>query len=34
VLIRRGRGRRMAFGPFLLAGFWVSVALVALSRLA
>jgi leader peptidase (prepilin peptidase)/N-methyltransferase len=34
VLVRRGRGRRMAFGPFLLCGFWVSVALVAWSRLA
>jgi leader peptidase (prepilin peptidase)/N-methyltransferase len=29
---RGRRGRRIAFGPFLLGGFWVAVALVALSR--
>jgi leader peptidase (prepilin peptidase)/N-methyltransferase len=36
VLIRRGRGTRIAFGPFLLAGYvaalGVTVALVALAR--
>jgi leader peptidase (prepilin peptidase)/N-methyltransferase len=34
ILIFRGaRGRRMAFGPYLLAGFWAAVAFVALARL-
>jgi leader peptidase (prepilin peptidase)/N-methyltransferase len=32
VILRGGRGRRMAFGPFLLAGFWVAVALAAWAR--
>jgi len=32
LLIAGGRGRRIAFGPFLLGGFWVALALVALSR--
>jgi leader peptidase (prepilin peptidase)/N-methyltransferase len=33
ILILRGaRGRRMAFGPYLLAGFWVAVAFVAWAR--
>lgn len=32
VLARRGRGRRMAFGPYLLGGFWAAVALVAWVR--
>ncbi len=27
LLITRGRGSRIAFGPFLLAGFWIAVAL-------
>ena len=27
VLIRRGRGSRIAFGPFLLAGYWMAVLL-------
>ena len=26
VLIRRGRGARIPFGPFLLAGYWIAVA--------
>jgi leader peptidase (prepilin peptidase) / N-methyltransferase len=33
VLLMVGRrGRRIAFGPFLLGGFWAAVALVALPR--
>jgi leader peptidase (prepilin peptidase)/N-methyltransferase len=32
LLVRRGRGGTMAFGPFLLAGFWVAVAAVAVVR--
>ena len=34
VLIRRGRRARLAFGPFLLAGFFAAVALEALEALA
>jgi leader peptidase (prepilin peptidase)/N-methyltransferase len=33
LLARRGRGGRIAFGPYLLAGFWAAVLLVALSRI-
>ncbi|HEY5231124.1 MAG TPA: prepilin peptidase, partial [Galbitalea sp.] len=33
LLIAGRRGQKIAFGPFLLAGFWVAVALTALSRL-
>ena len=33
LLIAGGRGQRIAFGPFLLGGFWTAVALVALARL-
>jgi leader peptidase (prepilin peptidase)/N-methyltransferase len=33
LLARRGRGGSIAFGPFLLAGFWIAVALEALGRL-
>jgi leader peptidase (prepilin peptidase)/N-methyltransferase len=33
LLIAGRRGQKIAFGPFLLGGFWVAVALVALSRL-
>jgi leader peptidase (prepilin peptidase)/N-methyltransferase len=34
VLIRRGRGIRIAFGPFLLAGYFVALALtVAVTRI-
>jgi leader peptidase (prepilin peptidase)/N-methyltransferase len=33
LLIAGQRGRRIAFGPFLLGGFWTAVALVAVSRL-
>jgi leader peptidase (prepilin peptidase)/N-methyltransferase len=33
LLIAGKRGQRIAFGPFLLGGFWVAVALVALARL-
>ena len=33
LLIAGRRGQRIAFGPFLLGGFWVAVALAALSRL-
>ena len=34
VLLTLGRrGARIAFGPFLLGGFWVAVGLVAVSRL-
>ena len=33
LLIAGQRGRRIAFGPFLLCGFWVAVGLVALARL-
>jgi leader peptidase (prepilin peptidase)/N-methyltransferase len=36
LIVRRGRGgrlgTRMAFGPYLLAGFWIAVALVAWVR--
>jgi leader peptidase (prepilin peptidase)/N-methyltransferase len=32
LLIVGRRGQRIAFGPFLLGGFWAAVALVALSR--
>jgi leader peptidase (prepilin peptidase)/N-methyltransferase len=33
ILILRGaRGRRIAFGPFLLAGFWVAVTALAWAR--
>ncbi len=34
LLARRGRGGTIAFGPFLLAGFWCAVAISAWSRLA
>lgn len=34
VLLAAGRrGRRIAFGPFLLGGFWTAVVLMAVSRL-
>jgi leader peptidase (prepilin peptidase) / N-methyltransferase len=33
LLIAGRRGRRIAFGPFLLGGFWVAVALVAASHM-
>jgi leader peptidase (prepilin peptidase)/N-methyltransferase len=33
LLIAGKRGQRIAFGPFLLGGFWAAVALVALARL-
>jgi leader peptidase (prepilin peptidase)/N-methyltransferase len=33
LLIAGRRGQKIAFGPFLLAGFWVAVTLTALSRL-
>ncbi|HEY1529765.1 MAG TPA: prepilin peptidase [Galbitalea sp.] len=33
LLIAGRRGRRIAFGPFLLGGFWAAVALEAVSRL-
>ncbi len=33
LLIAGRRGQRIAFGPFLLGGFWAAVGLVALSRL-
>jgi leader peptidase (prepilin peptidase)/N-methyltransferase len=33
LLIAGRRGQRIAFGPFLLGGFWAAVLLVALSRL-
>jgi leader peptidase (prepilin peptidase) / N-methyltransferase len=33
LLIAGRRGQRIAFGPYLLGGFWVAIALVALSRL-
>jgi leader peptidase (prepilin peptidase)/N-methyltransferase len=33
LLIAGKRGQRIAFGPFLLGGFWVAVAVLALSRL-
>jgi leader peptidase (prepilin peptidase)/N-methyltransferase len=33
LLVRRGRGGRIAFGPFLLAGFWLAVGLVAWARI-
>jgi leader peptidase (prepilin peptidase)/N-methyltransferase len=33
LLIAGNRGRRIAFGPFLLGGFWVAVGLVAASRI-
>ena len=33
LLIAGRRGQRIAFGPFLLGGFWAAVALVALARL-
>jgi leader peptidase (prepilin peptidase)/N-methyltransferase len=32
LLARHGRGGRIAFGPFLLAGFWAAVVLVAWVR--
>jgi leader peptidase (prepilin peptidase)/N-methyltransferase len=32
VLLARGRRGRIAFGPYLLAGFWAAVALVAVAR--
>jgi leader peptidase (prepilin peptidase)/N-methyltransferase len=31
-LIRHGRGRRIAFGPFLLAGYFGALAITALAR--
>lgn len=31
-LARRGRGGTIAFGPFLLLGFWVAVAIAGLAR--
>ncbi|MCU1507903.1 MAG: prepilin peptidase [Glaciihabitans sp.] len=31
VLLRRGSGTRIAFGPYLLAGFWTATAVVALA---
>jgi leader peptidase (prepilin peptidase)/N-methyltransferase len=34
LLIARRRGTKIAFGPYLLGGYWVAVALVATSRLA
>jgi leader peptidase (prepilin peptidase)/N-methyltransferase len=33
LLVAGRRGRRIAFGPFLLGGFWVAVGLAAASRL-
>lgn len=33
VLVSRGRGARMAFGPYLIGGFWCAVGLVAFARL-
>ncbi len=27
VAVRRGRGARIPFGPFLLAGFWIAIAI-------
>jgi len=33
VLIRRGRKTRIAFGPFLLAGYFAALAVVAVARL-
>jgi prepilin signal peptidase PulO-like enzyme (type II secretory pathway) len=33
VLIRRGRKARIAFGPFLLAGYFGALALMAVVRL-
>ncbi|HEY4267336.1 MAG TPA: A24 family peptidase [Galbitalea sp.] len=33
VLLARGRGARIAFGPYLLGGFWAAVGLVAFWRL-
>ena len=33
LLIAGRRGQRIAFGPFLLGGYWAAVCLVALSRL-
>jgi leader peptidase (prepilin peptidase)/N-methyltransferase len=33
LLVAGRRGRRIAFGPFLLGGFWAAIGLVALSRL-
>jgi leader peptidase (prepilin peptidase)/N-methyltransferase len=32
LLVAGRRGRKIAFGPFLLGGFWLAVALVAVSR--
>jgi leader peptidase (prepilin peptidase)/N-methyltransferase len=32
LLARRGRGGRIAFGPYLLAGYWGAVTLVAIAR--
>lgn len=34
VVIRRGRGRSMAFGPYLLGGFWAAVVVVGVARAA
>lgn len=34
VLVRRGRGSRVAFGPWLLAGYWVVVAGALIGRMA
>jgi prepilin signal peptidase PulO-like enzyme (type II secretory pathway) len=33
LLVAGHRGRRIAFGPFLLGGFWIAVGLAAASRL-
>jgi len=33
VLLRRGRGTRIAFGPFLLVGYFAAIALAAVLRL-
>ncbi|HEX3678438.1 MAG TPA: prepilin peptidase [Galbitalea sp.] len=34
ILLARGRrGRKIAFGPFLLGGFWAAVLVIALARL-
>ena len=33
LLLRGQRGRQIAFGPYLLGGFWLAVSLVASSRL-
>jgi leader peptidase (prepilin peptidase)/N-methyltransferase len=33
LLVAGGRGRKIAFGPFLLGGFWGAVTLIAFGRL-